>query len=200
METIAQRYRRRADAVVRLVAGVDPARWAGPSPCAAWTARDVVDHLVMMHGAMLGPLGRAPSPAPAVADDPLAAIASAVGDVTAVLDDPVLAATTCTSPAGTMTAARQIDEVLSDDLVVHAWDLARATGQDDVMDPDDVARLWASTTAIPTEVMATFRTPGAFGPGIEVYGPEVVVPEDARLQDRLLGLLGRDPRWVPAIR
>ena len=58
----------------------------------------------------------------------------------------------------------------------------------------DVARLWSSALAIPAELMHRLRTPGAFGPGIEVYGPEVAVPADAPLQDRLLGLLGRDPR------
>jgi hypothetical protein len=53
--------------------------------------------------------------------------------------------------------------------------------------------MWSATTAIPAEVMERFRTPGAFGPGVEVFGPEVKVPEDAPLQDRLLGLIGRDP-------
>ena len=38
------------------------------------------------------------------------------------------------------------------------------------------------------------RIPDAFGPGIVVFGPEVPVPDDAPLQDRLLGLMGRDPR------
>ncbi|MCP2257145.1 hypothetical protein LX15_000830 [Streptoalloteichus tenebrarius] len=37
------------------------------------------------------------------------------------------------------------------------------------------------------------RTPDAFGPGVTVLGAEVEVPEDAPLQDRLLGLFGRDP-------
>ena len=47
--------------------------------------------------------------------------------------------------------------------------------------------------AIPPDVMEKYRTPGAFGEGIEVYGPEVPVPADAPLQDRLLGLIGRQP-------
>jgi hypothetical protein len=83
--------------------------------------------------------------------------------------------------------------VVSDDLVLHGWDLARATGQDETMEPVDVERLWASTAAIPPEVMEKYRTPGAFGEGIEVFGPEVKVPPDAPLQDRLLGLIGRQP-------
>jgi hypothetical protein len=81
--------------------------------------------------------------------------------------------------------------------VLHGWDLARATGQDDTMDPDDLARLWSSTSAIPAELMERYRTPGAFGPGVEVFGPEVKVSGHARLQDRLLGLIGRDPGWTP---
>jgi hypothetical protein len=44
-------------------------------------------------------------------------------------------------------------------------------------------------------LIAKYRTPGAFGPGVEVFGPEFEVPEDAPLQDRLLGLIGRDPGW-----
>jgi hypothetical protein len=77
--------------------------------------------------------------------------------------------------------------------VLHGWDLARTTGQDETIDPEDVERLWSMTTAIPAELMEKYRTPGAFGPGVEVFGPEVKVPEDAPLQDRLLGLIGRDP-------
>lgn len=147
-----------------------------------------------MHGYMLRPVNRRPSPGPSVQDDPLGAFQSARADVEAVLDDPELASSSCETPAGPMTAEQQIDEVVSDDLVLHGWDLARATGQDDTMDPEDVARLWQITSAIPAELMMRYRTPGAFGPGVEAYGPEVEVPDDAPLQDRLLGLIGRDPR------
>jgi hypothetical protein len=114
-----------------------------------------------------------------------------------VLDDRALAGRECDTLNGRMTIERQIDEVVSDDLVLHGWDLARATGQDDTLAPDDVDRLWSITTAIPAELMEKYRTPGAFGPGIEVYGPEVKLPEGAPMQDRLLGLVGRDPGWLP---
>jgi hypothetical protein len=33
--------------------------------------------------------------------------------------------------------------------------------------------------------MEKYRTPGAIGPGVEVFGPEVMVADDAPLQDRL---------------
>ena len=194
MGAIADRYRRHADAFERKVAAVRADQWSNQSPCEAWSARDVVDHIVAMHGYMLRPLDRGLSPAPSVRDDPLAAFRTARADIEAVLDDPALAGAECDTPGGRMTVERQIDEVISDDMVLHGWDLARATGQDETMDPEDVARLWASTTAVPAELMEKYRTPGAFGPGVEVFGPEVKVPEDAPLQDRLLGLIGRDPR------
>lgn len=194
MSELAERYRRRANAFEAKVAAVAPEQWANQSPCEKWSARDVLDHIVSMHGVMLRPVNEALPKAPTVAEDPLGAFRAARASVEAVLDDPELAGADCDTPAGRMTAADQIDQLVSDDLVLHGWDLARATGQDETMDPADVERLWASTSAIPAEVMVRYRTPGAFGPGIEVFGPEVKVPEDAPLQDRLLGFVGRNPR------
>jgi uncharacterized protein (TIGR03086 family) len=197
MSDIADRYRRHADAFERKVVAVRPEQWASQSPCEAWDARGVVGHIVVMHGVMLRPLDRELSSAPSVADDPVGAFRAARADIEAVLDDPALADRACDTPNGRMTVEQQIGDVVSDDLVLHGWDLARATGQDDTMDPDDVERLWSITTAIPPELMEKYRTPGAFGPGVEVYGPEVKVSEDAAPQDRLLGLIGRDPGWLP---
>jgi uncharacterized protein (TIGR03086 family) len=197
MSGIADRYRRHADAFERKLAAVRPDQWSNQSPCEAWNARDVVDHIVTMHGVMLRPIGRDLSPAPAVSDDPLGAFQAARADVEAVLDDPELAGAESNTPNGPMTVEQQIDEVISDDLVLHGWDLARATGQDDAMEPEDVERLWSITAAIPPELLEKYRTPGAFGPGVEVFGPEFEVSEDAPLQDRLLGLIGRDPGWSP---
>jgi uncharacterized protein (TIGR03086 family) len=172
---------------------VRPDQWSNQSPCEDWTARDVVEHIVDMHAAMLRPLGRRLGHAASVAQDPLAAFRSARADVLAVLDDPDLAEAMVDTPSGHMAASQYIDKVLSDDLPLHGWDLARATGQDDSIDPHDVERIWATITALPDELLTAFRTPDAFGPGVKVLGPEVKVPDDAALQDRLLGLLGRDP-------
>jgi len=195
---IPDRYRARADAFEAKVAAVRPGQWSNQSPCRDWNARDVVGHIVEMHGVMLRPLHRQLSSAPSLEADPLAAFAAARADVQAVLDDPALAGMSCDTPSGRMTAAQHIDQVVSQDMVLHGWDLARATGQDDTMDPDEVQRLWTATSALPAELLEQFRTPGAFGPGVEVFGPEVKVPEDAPLQDRLLGMIGRDPSRTDA--
>ncbi|HEY4571653.1 MAG TPA: TIGR03086 family metal-binding protein [Kribbella sp.] len=189
MGEIAERYHRRAEAFERTVAGVHPDQWANQSPCVKWTARDVVDHVVGMHAIMLEPVARKLE----LSDDPLTAFQEARAAIEDVLEDPIAALTETDTPGGPMTAEQHIDQVVSDDLVLHGWDLARATGQDETMEPVDVERLWAAAVAIPPELMEKYRTPGAFGQGVEVYGSEVPVPPDAPLQDRLLGLLGREP-------
>ena len=142
-----------------------------------------------MHAVIVRPLGRQLSPAPPVTDDPVAAFRAARADIEAMLDEPAVAATECETPMGTMTIEDHVDQVPSADLVVHGWDLARATGQDDTIDTDEVAQMWPGAQHIGEEM----RTPGFFGPGIVVFGPEVPVPVDAPLQDRLLGLLGPRP-------
>lgn len=193
MGEISDRYRRRADTFERIVAAVRRHQWSNQSPCEEWDARDVVRHIVDMHAVMLRPFERTLSPAASVDDDPLGAFTSARADVGTVLDDPGLATTECDTPGGRMTVEQHIDEVVSADMVIHGWDLARATGQNETIDPDEVRRAWSEVHAIPPDMLRKMRTPGAFGPGVEVLGPEVVVPDGAPLQDRLLGFLGRDP-------
>ncbi|WP_283135178.1 TIGR03086 family metal-binding protein [Rhizohabitans arisaemae] len=193
MSEIADRYRKRADVFAAKITAVEPGRWSNPSPCEEWTAADVVGHIVDMHGAMLHPLGRALSPAPSAAENPVAAFTSARADVEALLADPDTAASMVDTPGGRVSVEEHIDRVVSEDMVLHGWDLARATGQDDTIDPAELERMWPTAQQIPDEM----RIPGHFGPGIVVLGPEVKVPEDAPLQERILGLLGRDPHWTP---
>jgi uncharacterized protein (TIGR03086 family) len=197
LDTIAARYRRRADRFGATVAAVRPEQWSQPSPCEQWTARDVVGHIIAMHAAMLRPLDRELSPAPSLDADPLGAFTAARADIETILADRALAETEGDTPSGRLTVAAHVDRVVSADMVFHGWDLARATGQADTMDPTEVEAAWAGISTLPPDLLEQFRTPGAFGPGVEVFGAEVKVAEDAPLQDRLLGLIGRDPAWSP---
>ncbi len=186
------RYRRRADAFERRVTRVRDDQWSSQSPCQEWDARGVVDHIVTMHDVMLRPVGKSPSDGPVVADDPLGAFRRARADVETLLADPEVATRMTSSPSGEMTVADMIDQVVSQDLVHHGWDLTKATGQDAAMDPEDVAELLPAAESFPPQMYE----PQAYGPGIFVLGPKVEVSADALPQDRLLGLLGRDPAWV----
>lgn len=185
-------YRRRADAFEALIAGTRDDQWSDQSPCEKWDARAVVDHIVMMQDVMLRPLDLAPTAGPTVADDPLGAFRRARADVEALLTDPANASRMTSSPAGELSVAEMVHQVASQDLVHHGWDLAKATRQDATINPDDVAELLPVVESLPPEVYI----PGAYGPDIEVLGPKVPVSDDASPQDRLLGLLGRDPHWV----
>ncbi|MEV4311617.1 TIGR03086 family metal-binding protein [Actinocrispum sp. NPDC049592] len=66
--------------------------------------------------------------------------------------------------------------------VVHGWDLARATGQNPEWDADLLAY-------VHKELVANVQ----WGRDMGVYGPEVPVPADAPLIDRILGMTGRNP-------
>lgn len=188
---IADRYRRRAARFEELILGVRTVAWAAQSPCQEWTARDVVDHVVGMHAAMLAPLGRSLGPESSAVAGPIDAFTSARARLQHALDDPAVAGIACDTPTGTLTFAEHVDAALSVDLVVHGWDLARATGQEDTIQDEDLQLLWPIAEAIPEQ----FRVPGAFRPGLVVFGPQVPVAADAPLQHKVLGMYGRDPAW-----
>lgn len=173
-------YRRRADAFEALVIAAPSSRWTSPSPCEGWTARDVVAHVVDFSALVLRERGGVDdAPVFATFDAPPAAFRAARTAVERVLTDPA-------TPAK---AASYIHWSLSFDLPQHGWDLAKATGQDATMDPEEVELLWGALNGDP----ANWDWQRAEG----WYGQPRPVPENAALQDRVLGLLGRDPNWEP---
>jgi uncharacterized protein (TIGR03086 family) len=181
MTDVAGTYRRRADAFAALIDGTAADRWSSPAPCAGWTARDVVAHVVDFSALVLRERVGGPSvTGPSVADDPAGAFRAAREAVQGMLDDPA------TPPA----AVEYLDGALSFDLPQHGWDLAVATGQDATIDPRDVRYLWDTLSSLRPSWWDWHRRNGW-------YADPVPVLEDAPLQDRVLGLIGRDPRWRP---
>ncbi len=180
MTELGDIYRTRADAFAALIAGTPPERWSSPSPCASWLAGDVVAHVVDYSGLVLRErAGVAEAPAFADFTEPAAAFAATRAVIEGVLDD----------GATPRKVASHLHWSLGFDLPQHGWDLAMATGQDPTMDPAEVELLWGALNGDP----ANWDWQRANG----WYGPPVPVPDDAPLQDRVLGLLGRDPRWTP---
>ncbi|MDO9486569.1 MAG: TIGR03086 family protein [Actinomycetota bacterium] len=197
MSQIADDYRRRADAFERTIIEVEGPQWFQPSPCRRWNAKGIVIHVVHIHEHMIRSTWGEPQRTMQPTDDPLLAFQSVRAEIEAFLDDEDFATATLVTPTQLLTVEEHIKEVVSDDLPIHTWDLARAAGFECQLDPEDVAWLWSVVSAIPPSVMQMYRTPDALGKGIEVYGPEIEVPSDASMQDRLLGYIGRDPQWVP---
>lgn len=183
----AQRHRVVAGTFSDRVRGVTD--WDAPSPVADWTARDVVRHLLEWFPPFLASGSEHHLPAgPDVDADPYAAWTAHAEAVQSLLDDQASAAAPFRHPRlPEQPLAPAIDSFYTADVFMHTWDLARATGQDDRLDADLCAQLLAGMEPI-EEVMR----------GSGQYGPRVPVPEDAPVQDRLLGFIGRDPAWSPA--
>lgn len=181
--TPADRFRHHAERFDRLVGAVPADRWDAASPCDGWTALDVVRHVVDTE---LDLLGRMAFDAPSIDGvETLAAWPLVRDAMIAALDDPARSGFRYNGYFGPTTFGETVDQFYCFDLVLHRWDIARATGLGDHEDiePDEVVRIRTDAAGF-GEAM---RMPG-------VIGPEVDAPADATDQERLLAWLGRDPR------
>nr|WP_205740527.1 TIGR03086 family metal-binding protein [Haloactinopolyspora alba] len=181
-EDTAARYRRLAADLTRRVETVPAARWDSPSPCAEWTARGVLGHVIEAHERAPGFVGLPWPPGPSVDDDPVAAWAHTRDRTLEMLEDPSRAELEHDGVFGRTSLAQTVGTFVCFDLIVHGWDIARATGGDETIPPGDVEDAFAFTARL-GDMM---RTPG-------VFGPAVPVPDDADRQAQLLGWLGRQP-------
>jgi uncharacterized protein (TIGR03086 family) len=180
MNQVSDRYDRLASAFAAKVAAVPADAWSNQSPCADWDARGVVGHVIETQGMFLGFIGRELGDIPSVQDDPAAAWDAARATVLSCLKDPATAQQEFDGLLGRTTFESAVDRFLSFDLVIHAWDLARAAGLEHRMDPDDVTRVRAMAEE--------------FGDGIRspmVCGPALDPPPGADAQAELLAYLGR---------
>jgi uncharacterized protein (TIGR03083 family) len=118
-------------------------RWDAPAPVDGWVARDVVRHLTQWFPAFLAAgAGVALARGPAVDQDPVAAWRVHSDAVQAMLDDPTTTARVLAEPhVGELPLDRAVDQFYTADVFMHTWDLARATGQEDGLDPDFCAEL-----------------------------------------------------------
>ena len=181
MTDVADRFRTVAEGFTARVEAVPD--WDAPAPCEGWVARDVVRHLVeWMPDFFHGRAGLARPEVPSVDDDPGGAWAAVRDSLQAALDDPAVAGTGFDTGMGTMTLADAVAGFAVGDVLVHTWDLARAAGLDETLDPDEVDRIYARME--PMDAMIRGGT---------MFGDKVPVPDDADPQTRLLAFTGRRP-------
>jgi len=154
--------------------------WTNPSPCEKWTARDVVRHVVEVHGMFQALVGRSLVEHPSVDDDPVSAFGAVRDQMQADLEDPHKVAEEYDGRLGRSTFGKAVDGFVCFDLVIHGWDLSRATGQADELDSRDVERIQAMVDSMGD----TMRDNG-------VGGPPLDPPANASAQNRLLSALGR---------
>ena len=180
----ADRYRKVAGQFTRTADGVPDGAWDNPAPCEGWVARDVVRHLVEWFPPFLADGAGVTLPSgPSVDDDPAAAWRVMSDGVQAVLDDPASASQRFSHPrAGEHALPDAIDMFFLGDVLIHTWDLARATGQDEALDPAEVEAMYVGMQPF-DEVL---RSSGH-------YGSRVIVPDDADAQTKLIAFTGRQP-------
>ena len=181
MSEIIERYERITGQFTDRVRAVPADAWDNPSPCEGWTARDIVGHLTEWIPGFFGAQGVEFPPVPSVGDDPLAAWETVQATIADALADPTLAAKPVETPFSTQSLAETVDTIVTGDVFTHTWDLARSTGQDETLDPDQLQRMISAMGAMPDEVL---RADGMFGPSIDVAA-------DADDQTRFLAYVGR---------
>lgn len=190
-------YRVLADGLLDRIRATPPDRWDAPSPCEGWTARQVVAHVINGHRGILAVVDRVP---PAAADgvgvspmsdappveagaDLAAAFARCRDDMLAMLADPDRSATRMPGgPLGPAPVAEAVRVIGSLELLVHTWDLARAVGGDEMLDPERAER---THRALLPHYEGLRRT-GAFRPSLPP-------PPDADPQTAFLRFVGRQP-------
>ncbi|MCC0100185.1 TIGR03086 family protein [Streptomyces flavotricini] len=181
--------------VARLAREVPDAALAGRTPCPEYTVRDLLGHLsglaVAFRDAARKDLGPSTATAPGATTPSLPAdwregLPRALGEMAEAWREP--AAWTGMTRAGGVDLPGEIAGVVAaDELVIHGWDLARATGQEYAPD----------RAALRVSHAFLLRAAEDEGRGGGIFGAVVPVPDDAPLLDRAVGLSGRDPHWTP---
>ncbi len=178
-----------------LLLGVDDDELTAPTPCADWTVAALLDHLMGLSYAFTQ-AARKRDDAPGVDGAPPLPSAQHLSrhwrsrlpvvleDLATAWRDP--AAWTGTVGAGdaTMTATA-LGTVAMNELIVHGWDLARATGQDYAADPRAL------------EILVEFLSQGPAGGVPGRFDPHVPPASEDELLEQALALAGRRPDWRP---
>jgi uncharacterized protein (TIGR03086 family) len=172
MTGVIQDHREACDGFTN-VARQAEGRWTSPSPCTEWDARGVLEHVIGFHDVLLlRPLDAKPE---RPKDDPVERWTLTVDALFGALTRPEVQ-----DQHGSLIG------VLTTDVVVHTWDLAKAVGVPVSLDPR-LCRIGLERALAHSEQFVDS----------EMFGPPFSVPHDAGVQDRLLGFFGRDPGWTP---
>jgi uncharacterized protein (TIGR03086 family) len=180
--------------LARVLQGVGDDQLDNPTPCSKARVRDLIDHVDTFAQAFTASATKTkraddrPPPADGsnIGTDWRTRVPARLEQLAAAWRDP--ASWDGMSVAGPFEMpAPDVARVAIDELLVHGWDIATATGQSFAGDDELVAAATAFVHGVAEQNPA--GTPGLFGPA-------VTVPGDAPPLDQLLGLTGRDPNWT----
>jgi uncharacterized protein (TIGR03086 family) len=183
--------RRVIEVTGNVVDNIEPDQLDNPSPCEAWTVRDVLNHIT--GGAEMFALcvrdGSVPDEqlgeimtGDRLGDDYKASFHQAADAANASFAIPGAMDRIVKLPFGEMPAGMAIDIAIFD-VTTHAWDLAKATGQSTNLDPEVAEVAYRVAQTMLNDDMR----------GLGIFGPEVEAAPDAPAADRLAALAGRTP-------
>jgi uncharacterized protein (TIGR03086 family) len=180
MSESSERYRTIADDFGAQVRGVAPDQWSAPTPCSDWAVRDLVAHVIGTHRRVIATL-HATDP---VEVDPKGDLPgqwlAASGAIAKAMDDETQASKVVGGMFGEQPFESLVARLVCTDTLVHGWDLARATGQDEQLDPQAVSRSMDFLAPIDEAI----RRPGGFG-------AKITPPAGSDEQTRFLNFCGR---------
>ena len=181
-------YHRTVEAWADRVNAVGADQWDGPTPCRDWSVRDLTNHVVgedrwtapLVNGSTIAEVGDR-FDGDLLGSDPVRAALDAAMEATKAVVDRLPDGGTVQLSYGEEQLAEYVFQLAADHLV-HAWDLAAATGGDTRLDPHLV-----------TEVHAWFAEREEMYRGGGAIGPRGVSHGGA--QGDLLAAFGRDAEW-----
>lgn len=177
--------------MTRLVTGVRDEQLTDPTPCTKYTVGDLADHIgglalaftaAARKEVLPGSEGGGSGDSTRLEDGWRDRVAADLAALAAAWADPASYDGEATAGGVTMPAPAMAQVALNE-VVVHGWDLARATGQDFEVRDADVAACLAFAEP--------FSQPGTEAMRGDAFGPVVPVPDDADDLTRLLGYMGR---------
>ena len=124
----ATAYAAADQSLTAVLEAVPPRAWDAPSPCEGWAARDVVRHLVETQRDLFATHVVDVGEPPDVDADPAQAWRAHAARVREALADPAVAAIAYDGFFGPTTLGATLEQFYVWDMVVHRWDVARATG------------------------------------------------------------------------
>jgi uncharacterized protein (TIGR03086 family) len=184
--TTGELYTKAMAATRVFIDGVRPDQWHDPTPCSEWDVKQVANHIIgenlwaaeLFAGKTIEQVGNRLD-GDLAGDDPAAAYRRSVEAAAAAVSVPGAMQAICHLSFGDYSGADYAAQLFMD-VLIHGWDIAKASGQDTRLDPD----LVEACLPIARELTSQFR-------GAGVFGEELPVSGDADAQTRLLALLGR---------